>query len=122
MPVNPTGAGLKQLLAEETDPPGPCVMLNLLKFKDGGRSDYEEYARRFEMFAARVGAELIYVGDCSTALVVPDGWDWDAVLLVRYPDRKAFSAMVADEEYQQITGLRSGALSEAVLQATIPWG
>ena len=27
----------------------------------------------------------------------------------------------ADPEYQQITGLRSRALSEAVLQATIPW-
>ena len=49
------------------------------------------------------------------------GQDWDAVLLVRYPSRQAFSAMVADPEYQQVTELRTRALTEAVLQATRPW-
>jgi hypothetical protein len=29
--------------------------------------------------------------------------------------------MVADPNYQEITGLRTGALSDAVLQATVPW-
>jgi hypothetical protein len=29
--------------------------------------------------------------------------------------------MVADPEYQQITGLRTAALDEAVLQAGLPW-
>jgi uncharacterized protein (DUF1330 family) len=40
---------------------------------------------------------------------------------VRYPDRSAFSRMVADPEYQQVTHLRTDALVEAVLQATTPW-
>jgi hypothetical protein len=44
------------------------------------------------------------------------------VLLVRYPSREAFSRMVADPEYQQVTGLRTRGLTEAVLQATTPWG
>jgi uncharacterized protein (DUF1330 family) len=44
------------------------------------------------------------------------------VLLVRYPSRAAFSQMVADPQYQQITGLRTAALDEAVLQAGIAWG
>lgn len=121
MAVDPTGADLKRLLAEETHPPGPCVMLNLLKFKEGGRADYDEYARRIVPFLERVGGEIVYAGECSTALVAPDAHDWDAVLLVRYPSRQAFSLMVADQEYQEITGLRSGALEAAVLQATIPW-
>lgn len=121
MPVDPTGADLKRLLAEETDPPSPCVMLNLLRFKEGGRADYDEYARRIAPFLERVGGEIVYAGECSTALVAPEHHDWDAVLLVRYPDRAAFSRMVADPEYQQITHLRTGALEEAVLQATIPW-
>jgi len=43
------------------------------------------------------------------------------VLLVRYPDREAFSRMVADPEYQQVTHLRTEALAEAVLQATSAW-
>jgi uncharacterized protein (DUF1330 family) len=48
------------------------------------------------------------------------GHDWDAVLLVRYPSRRAFSDMGADPEYQRITHLRTEALDAAVLQATTP--
>jgi len=53
--------------------------------------------------------------------VAEAGQAWDAVLLVRYPSRDAFSRMVADPEYQQVTELRTRALTEAVLQATVPW-
>jgi uncharacterized protein (DUF1330 family) len=68
-----------------------------------------------------IGAEVLYVGDCSTVLVAPSGRDWDAVLIVRYPSRQAFSAMVRDPAYQAVTHLRTEALTEAVLQATVPW-
>jgi uncharacterized protein (DUF1330 family) len=119
MPVDPTGQDLKRFLAE--DHGGPVVMLNLLRFADGGRPGYEEYARRIVPFLAEVGAEVVYVGDCSTALVAPEQHDWDAMLLVRYPSRAAFSQMVANPAYQEITGLRTDSLSDAVLQATIPW-
>jgi uncharacterized protein (DUF1330 family) len=119
MPVDPTGADLKRFLAEDVG--GPVVMLNLLRFRPDGRPSYEQYAREIEPFLERVGARVVYLGDTSTALVAPDGFDWDAVLLVEYPDRRAFSAMVADPEYQTITSLRTDALSEAVLQATVPW-
>ncbi len=47
--------------------------------------------------------------------------DKDAVLLVRYPSREAFSRMVADPEYQQVTHLRTEALTEALLQPTTLW-
>lgn len=119
MAVDPTGADLKRFLAE--DHGGPFAMLNLLRFADGGRGDYEEYARRIRPFLERHGAEVLWVGDCSTALVAPESHDWDALLLVRYPSRRAFSEMVADPEYQQITGLRTRALEAAVLQPTVPW-
>lgn len=119
MPVDPTGRDLKRYLEE--DPGGPVVMLNLLRLKSDGAEGYREYATRIAPFLERVGAEVVYVGDTHTSLVAPEDWHWDAVLLVRYPTRAAFSAMVADPEYQEITGLRSGSLEEAVLQATIPW-
>ncbi len=120
MPVDPTGADLKRFL--EAGPDEPVVMLNLLRFQaDGGRERYARYAREIVPFLDRVGAEVVYLGDTSTALVAPDAHDWDAVLLVRYPSRRAFSEMVADPEYQRITGLRTAALSEAVLQPTVPW-
>ena len=119
MPVDPTGQDLKRFLAE--DPGGPVVMLNLLKFADGGREHYEAYAREIVPFLERVGAHVVYLGDTSTTLVAPEAHEWDAVLLVQYPSRASFSRMVADPEYQQITHLRTRALTEAVLEATVPW-
>ncbi|MBY3986604.1 DUF1330 domain-containing protein [Rhodococcus fascians] len=120
MAVDPRGRDLKRYL--EDDPGGPVVMLNLLRFAEGGRDSYAEYAKALdETFLPRYGATVLYAGDGSTALAAEDGQAWDAVLLVQYPSRKAFSEMVADPEYQTVTALRTAALKEAVLQATIPW-
>lgn len=118
--IDPTGQGLKRFLAE--DPGGPVVMLNLLRFRpDGGRAAYDEYVTHFRAAASPFGAEVVYAGDGGTALVAEDGQAWDAVLLVRYPTRQAFSDMVRDPGYQAGSALRSGALVEAVLQPTTPW-
>ena len=121
MAVDPRGVDLAAFLA--ADPDSPVVMLNLLRFVEGGRDSYREYSRAFrDTFAPRYGVEVIYAGDGDSALVAEEGQQWDAVLLARYPNRRAFSQMVADPEYQQITHLRSRALVEAVLQPTTPWG
>ncbi len=119
MSVDPTGQDLKRYLAE--DPGGPVVMLNLLRFKDGGRDSYDRYVEEFRRHSGRFGAEVVYAGDCDTVLVAPETHVWDAVLLVRYPTRQAFSDMVRDPDYQEITHLRSEALESAVLQATEAW-
>ena len=121
MAIDPKGSDLAAFMASDQDE--PVVMLNLLRFIDGGRGLYQQYAQAFrDTFAPRYGVEVIYAGDGGAALVAEDGQAWDAVLIVRYPSRRAFSQMVADPEYQQITHLRSSALSEAVLQPTRPWG
>ena len=119
MAIDPRGADLKRYLQE--DPGGPVVMLNLLRFKPGGRAGYAEYLRRLAPFVSALGGEVLYLGEGSIALVAEDGQAWDAVLLVRYPSRAAFSAMVADPAYQKIAALRTQSLAEAVLQATVPW-
>lgn len=119
MAIDPRGADLKRFLAE--DPGGPVVMLNLLRFVEGGSERYRSYVEAFAPFARKYGADLVYAGDGSTALVAEPGQSWDAVLVVRYPTRAAFSNMVADREYQEITHLRTTSLREAVLQATVPW-
>ena len=117
MPVDPTPEDVQKLLQE--DPGGPVVMLNLLRYDpDGGRERYAEYAPRRRRTCERVGGELLYAGDCSTALVTPEGFNWDTMLVVRYPSRQAFLDMVADPEYLEISKIRTGALAEAVLQAT----
>ena len=119
MSVDPTGADLKRYLEE--DPGGEVVMLNLLRFVDDGRPSYERYTEEIVPFLRKVGARVVYMGDCSTSLVPSEGSGWHAVLLVAYPSREAFSAMVADPDYQRITHLRTEALEEAVLQATTRW-
>lgn len=120
MAIDPSGADLKRFLAE--DDGGPFVMLNLLRFAEGKRGQYDEYVKRAQEFVARYGGEALYFGDGSTVLAAEPGQEWDAVLLVRYPSREAFSRMVADPEYHTVSHLRSGALTEAVLQATTPRG
>lgn len=120
MAIDPRGRDLKDFLQD--DPKSPVVMLNLLRFASGGRESYARYAAALrETFLPRYGGEVLYAGDGGPALVAEDGQSWDAVLLVRYPSREAFSRMVADPEYQQVTRLRTVALREAVLQPTVPW-
>ena len=118
MAVNPTGAGLKAFLAEA--PEQPVVMLNLLRFAAGGAERYSAYIAHFRPFAEKVGATVVYYGHGSAALVADDGQAWDAVLLVSYPSRRAFTDMVRDPGYQEGTHLRTEALVEAVLQPTVP--
>ncbi len=121
MAVDPTGADLKAFM--DADDGGPVTMLNLLRFAPGGRERYAEYSRAVvSTFLPRVGGEVVYAGQGHAALVAEDGQAWDAVLLVRYPSRAAFSQMVSDPEYQQVTHLRTEALAEAVLQPTTAWG
>lgn len=121
MTVDPTGEDIRAFVQE--DDGGPVVMLNLLRFAgDAGRASYGEYAAKVQPFLDGVGATVLYAGSCSTALVAPEGPDWDAMLIVRYPSRGAFLEMVGNPDYQAITGLRTAALEAAVLQATTPWG
>jgi len=119
--IDPTGQDLKRFLAE--DPGGPVVMLNLLRFRpDGGKERYDDYLAHFRAASHRHGAEVVYWGEGATVLVAEDGQAWDAVLVVRYPGRQAFSDMVRDPAYSAGAHLRSEALVEAVLQATSPVG
>ncbi len=120
MPIDPTGRDLKRYLAE--DPGGPVVMLNLLRFTgDDGRASYRRYTAALADYLPSIGARVLHVGDLGTQVVDRDDFDWDVLLVVEYPSRQAFTAMVADPEYQKVTHLRTEALEEAVLQASTPW-
>ncbi|MET7768863.1 DUF1330 domain-containing protein [Nocardia sp. NPDC005366] len=119
MAVDPRGEDLSRFLSEA--PGGPVVMVNLLRFAPDGEAAYHEYSRRAATFLRQYGGRVLYAGQGSTALVAEAGQDWDAVLIVWYPSRDAFSRMVADPGYLEITPLRTRALSAAVLQATVPW-
>jgi uncharacterized protein (DUF1330 family) len=115
--IDCTDADLERFLVE--DPGGPVVMLNLLRFRpDGGRERYAQYAQHVGGLSHRFGVERVYLGAGGRALVAETGQAWDAVILVRYPSRQAFAAMIRDPEYRAGAHLRTEALEEAVLQPT----
>jgi hypothetical protein len=108
---------MKAFLAE--DPDQPVVMLNLLRFTDDGAQGYDAYLAHFVPHAEAVGASVVYYGRGLHPLVANDGQAWDAVLLVSYPSRRAFSDMVRRPGYQAGTHLRTESVVEAVLQPTV---
>lgn len=116
-----TPSDLERFVAE--DDGKPIVMLNLLRFRpDGGRARYFEYIALARPLVEKYGGGVVYAGDGLNAVVAEAGQSWDAVALVRYPSRKAFTDMIADPAYHEADPLRLSALTEAVLQPTHPLG
>lgn len=113
--IKVTPADIERFLADDDEQ--PIVMLNLLRFKnDGGRQRYLDYLALAGPIVSRYGAEIIFAGDGSTALCAEPGQSWDAVALVRYPNRSTFVNMIADPDYAVADPVRMSALEEAVLQ------
>jgi uncharacterized protein (DUF1330 family) len=99
-----------------TDRPEPVFMLNLLRFsQDDGAASYARYAAAAQDHLERVGGEMLWAGACDDALIGPQGREWDAAAVVRYPSRAAFLEMVGDPRYQAIVGDRSAGLADSRL-------
>lgn len=111
---------------------GPVVMLNLLKFRaeaDYGPQSSEQpmtgaqaYARYQTAFVETVSevsqAEVLFeglVGQVFIGLAGAAETDWDMVLLVRYPTRKHFLAMMANPTYRDALRHRYAGLARTVL-------
>ncbi len=99
---------------------GPLVMVQLLRFADGGRDRYLQYSAAAQRVLAKVGAQVLYGGECTEPLLATAG-NWDAVVLVRYPSRAAYLEMLAHPDYQEIAPLRRAALREALLLPMNDW-
>lgn len=121
--VHPTESQIKALVVASESDAGPIVMTNLLRFHDGGgRAAYMRYSEAVQPHLDRVGATVVYVGNASqTVIGDQDGTWWDTILLVRYPSRARFVEMISDTGYQQISGLRTAALTDSALIVTEPW-
>jgi uncharacterized protein (DUF1330 family) len=99
---------------------GPVVMLNLLKFKEGGGAlEYATYAGLTRKIIEEVGGRVVYAGRVDQILVGETG-DWDMIVLVEYPSRKAFLEMVSRPDYVQAAEHREAGLEQTVLMATTP--
>ena len=97
---------------------GPVVMLNLLKFKEGGGAlEYATYGDLARKIIEEVGGRVAYAGRVDQILVGETG-DWDMIVLVEYPNRKAFLQMVSRPDYLQASEHREAGLEQTVLMAT----
>jgi len=123
--ITPNAEQFRELAtASET---GPVVMLNLLKFKpradDGSSSGGAEYGRYgdavVEMIEER-GGKVLWNGRADQVLIGDPDEDWDAVVLVEYPSRKAFVDMVTTDEYNAAHSHREGGLERTIVVACTP--
>ena len=99
----------------------PFVLVQLLRFAEGGRDRYLQYSVQVQPILKSLGAQVLYGGECVEPLVAGESQAWDAVVLVRYPNRTAYVQMHADPEYQAIAPLRRAALREAILLPMNDW-
>ncbi len=108
--LNAMGATPEQAQAFAALPDRPVVMVNLLKFANGGAGagDYGQYGRDVGQILSKIGAEIIFSGECQTTLI--GGAEWDRIAMVRYPNSRALLQMAQSAEYQAISGNRSSGL------------
>jgi uncharacterized protein (DUF1330 family) len=89
-------------------------MLNLLAFKtEGGKERYMEYGTAVAPLLEKAGGRIVWAG-APAAVLLGDG-SWDLVALVEYPTRQAFLDMIGSPEYQEISHLRTEALTKGEL-------
>jgi len=108
-----------QALAASPDE-GSVVMLNLLKFKPGGEESYLRYGDAAKDMVEERGGRLVWSGRAQQVLIGDPNADWDVVVLVEYPSRKAFMEMVSSPEYLQAHADREAGLERTVVVACSP--
>jgi uncharacterized protein (DUF1330 family) len=122
--IKPKGEQIKRLAESEEE--GPVVMLNLLRFgkaagDDSGKSgaeSYDTYGEKMRDIMAERGIKLLWRGRADSVVIGDDeADDWDVVLLVQYPSRKAFLEMAGSKEYDKVGEHRTAALVDSRLIA-----
>ena len=120
--IDPTPEQFKALV--ESDDDSPIVMVNLIRFKDQatgidegrtGAEAYATYGQNIAPYLAEVGGEVLIATASVESIIGPEQAEWDAVLLVRYPSRKAFIQMITNPGYQKEHEHRAAGVEEARL-------
>jgi uncharacterized protein (DUF1330 family) len=127
--VDPTPEQIKSFLSSHEDGV-PIYMLNLLKFKqtstynDGpqvsGAEAYGRYAKAFgDMLRDNDvhGVETLFGGNVDRFLIGEGADEWDAVAIVRYPDKQSMFDAVSNETYRSIHFHRKAGLAGQLLIA-----
>ncbi|MCJ7421464.1 DUF1330 domain-containing protein [Sphingomicrobium astaxanthinifaciens] len=111
----------------------PIEMLNLLRFRAAARypeghgaapcTGAEAYHRYLDAAGAvtrRLGLDVIWSATPALTLIGPADEAWDMAFIARYPDARAFLAMIADPDYRAATVHRTAALADSRLIRCVP--
>jgi uncharacterized protein (DUF1330 family) len=99
-------------------------MINLLKFRDvtdsgeSGRDAYRRYITAIDPMLKNVGGHLLWLGEVDQVFIGKSHDEWDVVMLVEYPSRKAFLQMISDPAYNEAHKHREEALVDSALLAS----
>ena len=116
---------------------GPIVMLNFLRFRAeadysatpalapvegpiSGQEAYQIYMSKLNDLFQEMGCEIQFTGKTEAYLIGPETENWDAVLLVKYPNKNTFLGFASHEIYLQNAGHRTAALIDSRLLPIIP--
>jgi len=127
--LEPTSEQIRDFLDSHEDG-APIYMLNLLKFKKTSTykdceqvSGAEAYARYAKAFGAMLsdlgldGVETVFGGKVDRFLIGAGAEEWDAVAIVRYPDKKSMFDAVSNETYRSFHFHRKAGLEGQLLIA-----
>ena len=65
----------------------------------------------------KVGGRILWQGRADSVVIGGDADDWDAVILVEYPSRKAFIDMTSSPKYEEVSKDRTAGLADSRLIA-----
>lgn len=105
---------------------GPVVMANLVKFRErsldgdgSGWDAYQRYSNAVIKLIKGYGGTILWAGDVEgVSLGVPADHDWDYLVLVQYPSRADFVAMVTSDAYAEANVHRLNGAADHIILAT----
>jgi uncharacterized protein (DUF1330 family) len=129
MSIEPTQAQFERLAASAQADDGPLIMINLLRFKDRadgidaaegitGAEAYARYGAAVQKYLDGVGGRVLLGVAATESVIGPYDGEWDMVLAVEYPSRRAFLEMTSDPGYLAAHAHRAAALADSRLIAS----
>jgi uncharacterized protein (DUF1330 family) len=98
----------------------PFVLVQLLRFAEGGRDAYVRYSAAALPLLRPLGAQLLYAGQCVEPLG-DASQAWEAIVVTRYPNRSAYLRMLDDPAFKAIAPQRRAAVRDAVYMIMDDW-
>ncbi len=130
--TEPTETQLRKVT--ETDQESSFDMINLIKYRPtaiyesaadnaigrSGREAYQEYGLVAFPKIIGMGGSLVYKGTCDHQFVGDESQNYDDLIIVRYPSRRAYLEMFNSTEYQEAIKHRKAGLEYRVLHESTP--